>query len=123
MRTLLDAIRPLGCSTLCLWVVSFLASPTSAAVESDVVGYTTITMEAGKWYQVGNPFVALEEGGVIELNDGFGTGFATGDQLYLYNSIFITPILVRISHPICMLRMRMAVASGITKQQENLSLT
>ena len=37
--------------------VVLLNAPLNAAVESDVVGYTTMTMEAGKWYQVGNPLV------------------------------------------------------------------
>ena len=83
MRTLLNLIRTLGCSTLCLWVVSFLASPASAAVESDVVGYTTIEMKAGKWYQIGNPFVELEDGSVPTLNTVFTDGFGAGDTLYL----------------------------------------
>ena len=36
-----------------------------------VVGYTTITMEAGKWYQVGYPFVSLEGNAsdTIAVND------------------------------------------------------
>lgn len=83
MRTLLNLIRTLGCSTLCLWVVSFLASPASAAVESDTVGYTTIKMEAGKWYQIGTPFVELEDGTVPTINTVFSEGFDDGDLAYI----------------------------------------
>lgn len=56
----------------------------TAAVESDIVGYTTITMEAGKWYQVGSPFVALEEGAALKLNDVFTTGFGAGDIINIF---------------------------------------
>ena len=59
----------------------------NAQVESDIVGYTTVTMEAGKWYQVGSPFVALEEGTTLKLNDVFTTGFGAGDTLQLYSSV------------------------------------
>ena len=58
-------------------------APLFAAVESDVVGYTTIEMQAGKWYQIGNPFVALEDGTVPTLNTVFTDGFADGDTLYV----------------------------------------
>ena len=66
--------------------VVLLNAPLNAAVESDVVGYTTMTMEAGKWYQVGNPFVELEGDGARQLNDAFGIGFSDGDMLYLYDN-------------------------------------
>ena len=56
-----------------------------AAVESDVVGYTQIEMQAGKWYQIGNPFVALEEGASETVNEVFNNGFSEGDKLYVYN--------------------------------------
>ena len=61
-------------------------APLSAAVESDVVGYTTISMQAGKWYQIGNPFVELENGVTPTVNTVFNTGFSNGDLLYLYDS-------------------------------------
>ena len=61
-------------------------APLSAAVESDTVGYTTITMEAGKWYQIGNPFVELEDGAVPTINTVFNTGFSDGDMAYIYNA-------------------------------------
>ena len=57
----------------------------NAQVESDIVGYTTITMEAGKWYQVGSPFVALEDGAALKLNEVFTTGFGAGDVLNMFN--------------------------------------
>ena len=46
-----------------------LNDPLFATVESDIVGYTTISMEAGKWYQIGCPFVTLEEGATVTIND------------------------------------------------------
>ena len=58
----------------------------NAQVESDIVGYTTITMEAKKWYQVGSPFVALEEGATLKLNDVFTTGFGAGDVLNMFDT-------------------------------------
>ena len=42
-------------------------------------------MQAGKWYQIGTPFVELESKTSATVNDVFNDGFATGDQLYLYN--------------------------------------
>ncbi len=42
-------------------------------------------MDAGKWYQVGNPFVELKDGQVATLNTAFGQGFSDGDQVYIYN--------------------------------------
>ncbi len=57
----------------------------NAAVESDVVGYTTITMEAGKWYQVGTPFVNLDESAQPKINTVFTSGFGAGDTLSVYN--------------------------------------
>ena len=61
-------------------------APLSAAVESDTVGYTTIEMQAGKWYQIGTPFVELEEGQTATLNTAFGQGFADNDLAYIYDS-------------------------------------
>ena len=57
-----------------------------AAVESDIVGYTQIEMQAGKWYQVGTPFIPLTDGAEQTLNNTFTTGFADGDQVYIYDS-------------------------------------
>ena len=62
-------------------------APLSAAVESDTVGYTTIEMEAGKWYQVGNPFVELDDNDAPRVNDVLNAGFSEGDQLYIYDPI------------------------------------
>ena len=62
-------------------------APLSAAVESDVVGYTTITMEAGKWYLLGNPFVALDGATTYKINEMFGgSGFQDEDVLYILES-------------------------------------
>ena len=42
-------------------------------------------MEAGKWYQVGSPFVPLEEGVTsVKLNDFLVEGFADGDTVNVY---------------------------------------
>ena len=65
--------------------VVLLNAPLNAAVESDVVGYTTMTMEAGKWYQVGCPFVALEDGETPLLNDVFAVGFQDGDIINIFS--------------------------------------
>ena len=40
-------------------------------------------MDAGKWYQVGNPFVELDDGTTPTLNSVFANGFSNGDQLYV----------------------------------------
>ena len=61
-------------------------APLFAAVESDVVGYTTIEMQAGKWYQVGCPFVGLNGATELPLNDFFCSGFVTGDTLMILDS-------------------------------------
>ncbi len=54
-----------------------------AAVESATVGYTTMAMEAGKWYMVGTPFSALSDTTERRVNDVFALeGFADGDVLY-----------------------------------------
>ena len=60
-----------------------LNAPLSAAVESDTVGYTTIEMQAGKWYQIGTPFVELDEETVPTLNTVFAEGFGEGDVAYI----------------------------------------
>ena len=66
-------------------------APLSAAVESDTVGYTTIEMEGGGWYIVGNPFEELpdmetgEKVSTFTLNERF-TGFSSGDIIYLLSS-------------------------------------
>ncbi len=66
--------------------VVLLNAPLNAAVESDVVGYTTMTMEAGKWYQVGCPFVALDGEEAPLVNDVFANGFEAGDELMILDS-------------------------------------
>ena len=43
-------------------------------------------MAAGKWYQVGSPFVALDDTKTPKLNDVFTTGFSDGDQMSIFNS-------------------------------------
>ena len=63
-----------------------LNAPLNAAVESDVVGYTTMTMEAGKWYQVGCPFGQLDGSKIFSVNDVFSRGFKTGDSINIFDS-------------------------------------
>ena len=62
-----------------------LNAPLFAAVESDIVGYTQIEMQAGKWYQIGNPFVGLDGSLEQALNQVFTSGFALGDTLLVFN--------------------------------------
>ena len=66
--------------------VVLLNAPLNAAVESDVVGYTTMTMEAGKWYQVGCPFGQLDGSKIFSVNDVFSRGFKTGDSINIFDS-------------------------------------
>ncbi len=63
----------------------FLNVPLFAAVESDIVGYTTITLEAGKWYMIGTPFESLTKGEAIKINKDLVTGFSAGDILQVYS--------------------------------------
>ena len=60
-------------------------APLFAAVESDIVGYTTIEMQAGKWYLVGNPFAELTDATTVTINDLFNSGFSDGDTLSVLN--------------------------------------
>ena len=61
-------------------------APLFAAVESDVVGYTTIQMDAGKWYQIGSPFVGLKEGVAgMELRELLGEDFEHGDTVSVFS--------------------------------------
>ncbi len=62
-----------------------LNAPLDAAVESPVVGYTTMTMEAGKWYQIGMPFLDLEGEQTYQISEAFNTGFTSGDILFVMN--------------------------------------
>ena len=78
----MNAKRILACAALLLGLLSFNA-PLSAAVESDIVGYTTIEMQAGKWYLLGNPFVPLSNAETFSLNEVFhGDGFGNNDVLF-----------------------------------------
>ena len=59
-------------------------APLSAAVESDIVGYSTITLDEGKWYILGNPFTPLDGSTTFKINSVYtGEGFQTGDMLYI----------------------------------------
>jgi hypothetical protein len=72
----------LACATLGLVLFS---GRLNAAVESDIVGYQTIAMEAGKWYQFGCPFDSLDSDAVPTLATVFTTGFDAGDEAYIYS--------------------------------------
>ncbi len=61
-----------------------LNAPLEAAVESPVVGYTTKTMEGGKWYQFGVPFAPLDTENVPTLVSSFPGGFTDGDMAYVF---------------------------------------
>ena len=52
------------------------------------MGYTTIEMDAGKWYQVGSPFVALENesDAAVQINSVYASGFGQGDILCTLDS-------------------------------------
>ena len=74
----------LAYATLLCGVV-FLNPRLDASVESDIVGYTTIQMDAGKWYQVGNPFVDLQGKTEIPISEVFASGFKNGDTLFIHD--------------------------------------
>ena len=80
----MNAKRILMCAAALSCALLFQATA-SAAVESPIVGYTTIEMEAGKWYMLGMPFADLEDGD-IKLNEHFVSGFNQGDILQVYDS-------------------------------------
>lgn len=83
MKMLLDAIRPIGCSALFLWGAALLVSPASAAVESDVVGYTTITTSAD-FTMLGVVFKGFD-GEALPLNEIVSGAFVDGDQIQIYD--------------------------------------
>ena len=76
--------RTLACAALLLGLLSFNA-PLTAAVESDIVGYTTIEMKADKWYQVAFPFVQLDDTETVSISEAFNSGFVDGDTLMILN--------------------------------------
>ena len=80
-----SASKPVISSFYCGFTPLHLNGRLNAQVESDIVGYTTITMEAGKWYQVGAPFVALEDNAKVSLKKTFNTGFSAGDTVYIFS--------------------------------------
>ena len=82
----MNAKSLVACAAL-LMGVAFVAPQASAAgVQSDVVGYTTVKMEAGKWYQIGSPFTALKDGAKQTITEVFGSGFSSGDTLYFFDN-------------------------------------
>lgn len=68
---------------VCAALATVFGARLNAAVESDIVGYTTITMKAGKWYAVGNPFHQLDGATTYKVMDVYGQGFSDGDMLYV----------------------------------------
>ena len=60
-------------------------APLSAAVESDTVGYVTQSLEGGRWYQLGCPFVTLDGDAEWTVSEAFPAGFVNGDMLLLHN--------------------------------------
>jgi hypothetical protein len=71
----------------CAALATLCTARLSAAVESDIVGYNTIEMKAGKWYMVGSAFSSLDGIEDRNVNDVFNVGFAEGDRLMTYNSV------------------------------------
>ena len=78
-----EFLKPL---TLGFMVSMLPSTPLFAEVESDIVGYTAVEMQAGKWYQIGNPFVGLDGSAETRLNDVFVDGFQDGDSLVIYDA-------------------------------------
>lgn len=65
-------------------LVCAVPSLARAEVSSDVVGYATMELEAGKWYLIGTPFSDCADGD-IKLNDHLVSGFNQGDVLQIFN--------------------------------------
>ena len=62
----------------------FLNGGLVAAVQSDIVGYTTMTMEAGGWYIIGNAFAHLDDSLEATVDNLFADAtFSEGDMLFL----------------------------------------
>ena len=77
----MNAKSLVACAAL-LMGVAFVAPQASAAgVQSDVVGYTTIKMDADKWYMIGTPFTALDGAKTVRINDLFRADFQTRDSM------------------------------------------
>ena len=82
----MDMKKIITCAAL-LAGIAFFNGRLNAQVESDIVGYTTIAMEAGKWYQVGSPFVALDDtASTQKINEVFTIGFSEGDSINILNT-------------------------------------
>lgn len=68
-------------------LMTVLCGRLNAQVQSDIVGYTTITLESGKWYQIGAPFMPLDkETTEYTLNSVF-SGFGDGDKVLIYDPV------------------------------------
>ena len=79
----MDMKKIITCAALLAGIV-FFNGRLNAQVESDIVGYTTVTMEADSWYILGNPFTPLDDSETFKINDVFaGEGFAANDVLYV----------------------------------------
>jgi len=78
-------IKQLFVGVAMVGLLGMVPSLARAEVTSDVVGYTTMDLEAGKWYLIGTPFADCA-GGDVKLNDHLVSGFHAGDKLMLYHS-------------------------------------
>ena len=89
--------RTLACAALLLGLLSFNA-PLTAAVESDIVGYTTPQINADTFTLLGVPFVTLaEEGEAIAVNDLVKGDFAAGDTIQFSNGSGYSTLTYRTS--------------------------
>ena len=77
----MDMKKIIACAALVMGVVIFNGR-LNAAVESDIVGYTTVEMTAGGWYQLGVPFAQLDGATTFTLDEAF-PDFAEGDIMYI----------------------------------------
>ena len=77
----MDMKKIITCAALLAGIV-FFNGRLNAQVESDIVGYTTIIMDAGGWYRLGMPFGQLDGSATFTLTEAF-SGFAEGDCIYL----------------------------------------
>ena len=87
MKTEVSHSKPCQCPEIYVSSPDNLDPRLDASVESDIVGYTTIQMDAGKWYLLGNPFTALDGSATFKINEVYrDANFGASDILYTLES-------------------------------------
>lgn len=77
-------IKQLFVGAAMVGLLGMVPSLARAEVTSDVVGYTTMDLEAGKWYLIGTPFADCADGD-IKLNEHLVSGFHAKDVIQIFS--------------------------------------